>query len=161
MAQSDDVTVFQAPVNSRIGAIVGIVVLLLLVTKVVFSAGWYATLGVVLVGGIIFNLWWIILRPRLIAGRDGIDVVSTWRPVRIAWKDVQRCEVGPKGTLIVSRGGQETTSKFPSGDRSTSSTDTPTEADRAAVFLAACAAWGRRPSTEPMPVYEPPAKPSK
>jgi hypothetical protein len=152
VAQPDGVT-FQAPRNTRIGAVIGIVVLALIVARVVYSAGWYATIGVLLVLGIIFNLWWIILRPKLVVGREGIEVVSGWQPATVAWKDVQRCEVSPKGTLLVLRGGQEVVSKFPAGGRAKDS-DPPSEADRAAAYLAACVAWGKRGGSEPMPVYD-------
>lgn len=156
MAQPDDVTVFQAPRNLRIAAMIGIVVLLVIVARVVFAAGWYATIGVILVIGIIFNLWWIILRPKLVVSRDGLDVVSARQPARIAWKDIQRVEVAVKGTTIVSRGGQETLSRYPAGARSKNPDGPLTEADRAASYLASCAAWGKRGGNEPMPVYEPP-----
>ena len=160
MTVRDDVTVFRAPRSSRIAAYVGIAVLAVLVTRVTVSFGWYATIGVLIAVGIMAQVWWSLLRPRLVASPSGIDIVSARKPVHIAWKDVQRCEVSPKGTLIVSRGGTETESKFPAGSRSKNPSDQETEADRAASFLAMCAAWGRRSAGDPMPVYQPPVPPS-
>lgn len=160
MAGSDDVTVFRAPANRRILAVVGMVVLVLLTLRVVLAYGWLATIGVVLVLLIIANLWWQVLRPRLTADRDGVEIVSGRRPERAAWSDVQRTEVGPQGTVIVVKGGRELRSRFPFGARSTSSSQPETEADRAAAFLAARAAWGRRKDGPP-PVYVPTDRPPK
>jgi hypothetical protein len=139
----------------RLIAIVGIVVLAVLATRVLLNYGWYAAMGAVLVVGIMANLWWALLRPKLVVGTTGLEIVSAWKPAHIPWKDVQRVEVGSKGTLVVSKGGQETHSRYPAGPRSKSATEPDTEADRAAVFLAACAAWGRR-GVGPMPTYVPP-----
>src|SRR5262245_44389027 len=160
MAEADDATVFRAPSGRRTLAIVGMLVLALLAVRVVLAYGWLASIAVVfavLIGG---QLWWQVLRPRLTADADGIEVVSRRQPERVGWADIQRTEVSPKGTLVVVRGGREIFSKYPCGVRSSSSTQADTEADRAAAFLAARAAWGKR-RTGPLPAYVPPEKPAK
>ncbi len=111
-----DVTVFRAPPNRRIVALVGIAVLLaLLAVRVVLAYGWLASIAVVLAVLIAGQLWWQVLRPRLTADADGVEVVSGRRPERVGWADIQRTEVGPKGTLVVARGGREIFSKYPFG----------------------------------------------
>jgi hypothetical protein len=150
-------TVFRASPGRRAIAVVGMVVLVLLALRVVLAYGWLATIGVVLVVLIIGQLWWLVLRPRLTADEDGVEVVAGGRRERIAWTDIQRTEVSPQGTLLVLRGGREVRSRFPYGVRSTSS---PTDADRAAAFLAARTAWAKRKDGPP-PVYVPVEKPKK
>jgi hypothetical protein len=157
MNERDEVTVFRAPANRRWVAIAGMLVLALLALRVVLAYGWLATIGVVLVLLVIGQLWWQVLRPRLTVDADGIEIVSGRQPERVAWKDVQRTEVSPKGTLIVAKGGREIFSKYPYGLRSAASTDAETDADRAAVFLAARAAWARRKDGPP-PTYTPAPK---
>jgi hypothetical protein len=151
------VTVFRASPGRRAVTAVGVVLLVLLALRVVLAYGWLATIGVVLVLLIIGQLWWQVLRPRLTADTDGVEVVAGRRPERFAWTDIQRTEVGPQGTLLVLRGGREVRSRFPYGVRSTGS---PTDADRAAEFLAARAAWARKKNGPP-PVYVPVEKPKK
>jgi hypothetical protein len=157
MAETDDVTVFRAPAGRRLLAVVGSVLLVLLAIPVVIAYGWLAAIGVVLILLIIGQLWWVVLRPRLIADREGVTVVAGWQPQHAAWVDIQRTEVGPRGTLIVAKGGREIISRFPYGLRSVSSTARQMEADRAAVFLAARVAWSRRRDASPPPPYVPPS----
>jgi hypothetical protein len=158
MAETDDVTVFRAPSGRRGLAIAGMVVLALLAIRVVLAYGWLASIAAVFAILIAGQLWWQVLRPRLTADADGVEVVSGRHPERVGWADIQRTEVSPKGTLLVARGGREIFSKYPYGVRSASSAQADTEADRAATFLAARAAWGKR-RTGPPPVYVPPKKP--
>lgn len=158
MVEASDVTVFRAPPGRRALAVVGMLVLVLLALRLVLAYGWLASIAAVfavLIGG---QLWWQVLRPRLTADADGIEVVSGRRPERVGWADIQRTEVSPQGTLVVTRGGREVHSKYPYGVRSPGPGDT--EADRAAAFLAARSAWGKR-RTGPMPVYVPPERPAK
>jgi hypothetical protein len=152
-----DVTVFRAPRPRRTVAVVGILVLLILDVRVTVAYGWLAIIGVLLVLGVAVQLWWSVLRPRLVAKLDGVEVVSGWRPTRFEWREIQRTEVGPQGTLIVLRGGREVFSRYPQGPRSTSDTAPRTDADWAAAFLAARAAWGRRRDGSPPPRYHGPS----
>src|SRR5689334_5392211 len=133
MTTPDDVTVFRAPSGRRVLALVGMAVLAVLTLRVVLWYGWLATIGAVLVALIIGQLWWAVLRPRLTADLDGVEVLSGARPERIAWTDIQRTEVSEKGTLIVVSGGREVVSRFPFGSRRKNPSQPETEADRAAV----------------------------
>jgi Bacterial PH domain len=158
MSDRDDVTVFRAPMNRRLVAGVGIVVLLVLAGRVVYSFGLLrSVIGVIFALAIIGLLWWSVLRPRLTADRSGVEVVNGRAPQRVAWTDIQRTEVGPKGTLIVAKGGHEILSRVPFGVRSESSATEQTEADRVAIFLAARTTWARRRDNSPPPKYTPPA----
>jgi hypothetical protein len=160
MTEGPDATVFRASPGRRAVALVGTLVLALLALRVVLAYGWLATIGVVLVLLVIGQLWWQVLRPRLTADAEGIEIVAGRHSERIAWTDIQRTEVGPRGTLVVVRGGREVRSRYPYGARSTSSTEPPTDADRAASFLAARTAWAKRKDGPP-PVYVPADKPKK
>jgi hypothetical protein len=151
-----DQKTFGAPRAARQGAVVGAIVMIVLIAKVLTAWGFKATIAGLFGAGVIFLLYYQVLRPRLVVRAEGIEVINGWRPVKIPWRDVQRIEVGPKGTLVVSRGGTETLSRFPAGTPSAADS----EADRAAKFLAACMTWGRRGGEGPMPMYEPPAKPA-
>jgi hypothetical protein len=155
-----DVTVFRAAPARRAVAIGGSVLLLAFAVPLLITFGWRAAIAAVFAALIIAQLWWSILRPRLTADREGVEVLTGRRPDRVEWADIQRTEVGPRGTLIVVKGGREIVSRYPYGLRSTSSDQPPTEADQAAIFLAARSAWGRRKSGPP-PVYEPPPAPGK
>lgn len=146
---------FSASRASQQVAVVGMIILIVLIAKIVTTWGFKATIAAVLGIGVIFLLWYQQLRPRLTVRADGIEIINGWRPVKIPWRQVQRIEVGPRGTVVVTRDGTETLSKFPAGTPSTNS-----EADHAARFLTACAAWGRHGGEGPMPRYEPPAKPA-
>jgi hypothetical protein len=157
---ADDITVFRASPARRWVAGVGMAALVVLTLPVVLTYGWLATIGVVLVVLIIGQLYWQVLRPRLTADEDGVEIVAGRRPERIAWTDIQRTEVSPKGTLLVAKGGHEVLSRYPYGLRSTSSTQAQTDADRAAIFLAARTAWAKRKDGPP-PVYTPAEKPKK
>jgi hypothetical protein len=147
-----DVTVFRAPRERRAIALVGIVLLVVLAGLVLARWGFSFTIGAILAVLIIGNLWWSVLRPRLTADDDGIEIVQGRQPRRVAWRDIQRTEVSPKGTLIVVRGGEEILSRVPFGVRSTSS-GAQTEADRVAIFLAARTTWARRRDGTPPPSF--------
>ena len=76
MSELEAVTVWRADRRYRLAAIVVIVVLLVLSVRVVLAYGYLAFLGVGLVLAVIFQTWWMLLRPRLSAGPDGVEVVS-------------------------------------------------------------------------------------
>ena len=160
MSELEAVTVWRAERRYRLAAMVVIVVLLVLSVRVVLAYGYLAFLGVGLVLAVIFQTWWMLLRPRLSAGPDGVEVVSGRTPVRLPWKEIRRCEPGPDGLKIVCAGGREVLSRVPQ-QRKTAAAE-PTEADLTAAYLAQRAAWARKPSG-PAPTYTPPPqhKPQK
>ncbi len=160
MSEVEAVTVWRADRRYRLAAIVVIVVLLVLSVRVVLAYGYLAFLGVGLVLAGIFQTWWMLLRPRLSAGPDGVEVVSGRGLVRLPWKEIRRCEPGPDGVKIVCAGGREVLSRVPQ-QRKTAAAE-PTEADLTAAYLAQRAAWARKPSG-PAPTYTPPpqSKPQK
>jgi hypothetical protein len=156
MSQVETVTVWRADRRYRLAAAAVIAVLLLLSVRVLVTYGYLALLGVGLVLAVIFQTWWMLLRPKLSAGPTGVEVVSGRAVVRLPWKEIRRCEPGPDGLKIVCSGGREVLSRVPQ-QRKTTATE-PTEADLTAAYLAQRAAWARRPSG-PAPIYAPPPKP--
>jgi hypothetical protein len=144
--------VWRAEARSRLIATVVIVVLLLLSARVLYAWGYLAAIGVLLVLGVIAQTYWVLLRPRLTAGPDGVDVVAGRTPEHLDWTDIRRAQPGRTGFTIVTVDGREVVSRFP-----IKKTDTDTEADAAAAYLAQRAAWARKPSgPAPSYSYEPP-----
>ena len=92
----------------------------------------------------------MLLRPRLTAGPDGVVVVAGRDVVRLPWRDIRRCEPGADGLTIICADGRRVVSRFPQQRQAAAST--PTEADRAAAYLAQRAAWERKPKG-PAPRY--------
>jgi hypothetical protein len=153
MSPAETVTVWRADRRYRLAAIAVIAVLLLLSARVLLTYGYLALVGVALVFAVVVQTWWTLLRPKLSAGPDGVDVVSGRAAVHLAWKEIRRCEPGPTGLKIVCSNGREVIARYPQ-QRSASSAE-PTEADLAAAYLAQRAAWARKPSG-PAPTYVPP-----
>jgi len=156
MSEVETVTVWRADRRHRLAAGAVIVVLLLLSVRVLVAYGYLALLGVGLVLAVIVQTWWMLLRPKLSAGPDGVEVVSGRGVVRLPWQEIRRCEPGPDGLKIVCAGGREVLSRVPQQRRAAA--DEPTEADQTAAYLAQRAAWARKPSG-PVPAYIPPPKP--
>lgn len=156
--ESETVTVWRAPRNHRIGAAAAIVVLLLLSVNVVVRYGYLATVGVLLVLAVVAVTWWNLLRPKLTAGPDGVNVVTGRAPVHLDWSQIRRCEPTPAGLKIICAGGREVLSRFPQ-QRATAS-DVPTEADATAAYLVQRAAWARKPAG-PVPSYTAPPPPAR
>ncbi len=156
MSEVETVTVWRADRRYRLAAAAVIVVLLLFSARVLVVYGYLALIGVGLVLAVIFQTWWMLLRPRLSAGPDGVEVVSGRSVVRLPWKEIRRCEPGSEGLTIVCAGGREVLSRVPQQRKSAAAE--PTEADLTAAYLAQRAAWARKPSG-PAPTYIPP--PSK
>jgi hypothetical protein len=153
------VTVWRAAPALRLAAYAGAVVLAILVWRLVAAYGFTATIAVLFAVGIWFFLYWGVLRPKLVAGPDGVLVVLGRNPVSVAWRDIRRCEAGPTGLTIRVTGGTDVVSRWPQRDRGARPGDT-TEADLAAAYLVRRAEWARRP-TGPMPVWEPPPGPGR
>jgi hypothetical protein len=154
MSQTDEVNVWQAARSLRLFACVAIAVVLLLSIRVLISFGYLATIGVVLVLAAASQVWWMILRPRLVAGPDGVDIVQTRAPIHVDWRDIRRAEAGPDGIRIYCSNGREVTSRFPHQTKPDVAGQ-DTEADRVATYLGQRAAWERRPSGD-RPKYQPP-----
>jgi hypothetical protein len=155
MSEGDEVYVWQAPRPLRLFSYIALAVVLLLALRVVVAFGYLAIIGVVLVLGAASQVWWMILRPRLQAGPDGVDVVVRREPDHVDWADIRRVEPGPDGLKIFCTGGREVVSRFPQQTRPKPGEPPESEADRVAAFLAQRAAWTRRPGDGPPPRYQP------
>jgi hypothetical protein len=149
----ESVTVWRAAPRLQLAAYAGAVVLAVLAWRLVATFGFAATIAVLFAVGVCFFLYWGVLRPKLVAGPDGIVVVLSRTPVTIAWRDVRRCEAGPTGLTIRVTGGTEVQSRWPQRDRGAAAEDV-TEADRVAAYLVRRADWARKPSG-PRPTWEP------
>jgi hypothetical protein len=147
------VTVWRAGARLRVAAYAGAVVLAILAWRLVAAFGFAATIAVLFAVGVCFFLYWGVVRPKLVAGPDGIVVVLNRAPVSIAWRDVRRVEAGPTGLTIRVTGGTEVHSRWPQRDRGAGPGDA-TEADRVAAYLVRRADWARKP-TGPAPVWDP------
>jgi hypothetical protein len=140
----------------RIGAAVAVVVLLALSLRILIAYGILAVIGVALVVALAGRIWWVLLRPKLTAGPQGVQVVEGLAAVHVPWPDIRRCEPTPEGLRIFTRNGGVVLARYP--QRRPGMTGT-TEADATAAYLVQRAAWARRP-TGPMPVYVPPPPPT-
>jgi hypothetical protein len=149
----ESVTVWRAAPRLRLAAYAGAVVLAILAWRLVAAFGFAATIAVLFAVGVCFFLYWGVLRPKLVAGPEGIVVVLKRAPVTIAWRDIRRCEAGSTGLTIRITGGTEVQSRWPQRDRGAKPGD-PTEADRVATYLLRRADWARRP-TGTRPAWEP------
>ena len=148
MADTDEVYVWQAGRQLRLFSYVALAVVLILLVRVVIAYGLMASIGVILVLGAAFQVWWMILRPRLVAGPDGVRVVLGRQPVEIPWREIRRVEAGPNGITIHFGQGQQVVSRFPQRKGA------DTEADQVADYLARRAAWARKPAGA-LPRYVP------
>jgi hypothetical protein len=154
MSEGDQVYVWQAPRPLRRFSYIALAVVLLLALRVVVAFGYLATIGVVLVLAAASQVWWMILRPRLQAGPEGVDVVVRREPDHLDWADIRRVEPGPDGLKIICTGGREVVSRFPQQTKPKPGAPAQeSEADRVAAFLAQRAAWARRPGGTPPPRY--------
>ena len=153
MPEPETVTVWRADRRYRLAAIAVMALLLLLSARVLVAYGYLALIGVVLILAVIAQTWWTLLRPKMSAGPDGVEVVSGRGVVHLSWKEIRRCEPEPEGLRIVCADGREVTARYP--QQSKVASDEPTEADLTAAYLAQRAAWARKPSG-PAPLYAPP-----
>lgn len=151
MPEPEDVTVWRAGNTLRVVSYAGIALLLLLALKVGLTYGPLATLGILLILAAAFQVWWTTLRPRLIAGPDGVAMVAGREPVQLAWRDIHRCEAHGRGVRILCADGREFSPRFPALPRGAEPTP-DSEVVRAAAFLTARAAWSRK-STGARPAY--------
>jgi hypothetical protein len=149
----ETVTVWRADRKLRWAAGAASVVLLLLSVRVLVAYGLIALLGVGLVLAAVFQTYWMLIRPRLTAGPDGVTVVAGRDVVRLPWAQIRRCEPGTDGLTIICADGRRVLSRFPQQRQAAS--DSPTEADLTAAYLAQRAAWERKPKGA-APRYEPP-----
>jgi hypothetical protein len=167
---TEETFTWRAPRGLRIFAVGVLVVFAVLVTQVAAIWGYLATIGIILVLGVMFQVYWQLLRPKLTAGPDGVYVVSERTPVRLAWTDIRRVEAGTKGLTIICADGRAIVSRVPHAERPSKAAqpskaaepgkaaqpDTgkavPTEQERTADYLTRRAAWARK-STGPKPQY--------
>jgi hypothetical protein len=156
MSEAEMITVWRAPRNYRIGAAWVCVALVAMSVWVLVVYGALALIGVALVLALVARTWWQLVRPRMTAGPDGIEIVSGRRPERITWSEIRRCEPTVEGIKIVCSGGREVLARYP--QQPPRPVPERTEADATAAYLAQRAAWERKP-TGPAPVYDPPPKP--
>jgi hypothetical protein len=156
-----DVHVWQAPAGLRLGVTAVCAVLVLMSAFVLFRYGYLAVIGVGLVLALVVRTWWLVLRPSLTAGPQGVHVVSDRTPVDVSWSEIRRCDATAAGLKIVCSGGREVLARYP--QQPSRPTGVTTEAEATAAYLAQRAAWERKP-TGPAPVYvapPPPPKPAK
>jgi len=161
MSQAQQVTeqtyVWQAPRPMRL-AVGGVCVALLLMSAYVLTVyGYLAIIGVGLVAALVGYTWWVVLRPRLTAGPDGVRIVSARTPVEVAWKDIRSCDATPQGLKIMLSGGREVLARYP--QQPARPVKGTTEAEATAVYLAQRAAWARKPSGPPPQYVAPPPLP--
>jgi hypothetical protein len=159
-SEVEETTVWRAPRGLRIFAAVVLVVFALLTVRVAIAWGFLATVGIILVVGVMAQVWWQLLRPKLTAGPDGVDVVSDRHPVHLDWSQVLRAEPGPKGLTIICADGRAIQSRVPHATKPTATKPTAAETARgelesAADYLTRRAAWARK-SAGPRPRYEAP-----
>src|SRR5687768_10923615 len=107
---------------------VALTLLTVLTARIVVSYGVLALISVLLVIGAASQVWWMVLRPRMTAGPDGIKIVAS--------------------------NGREVLSRYPQPERGAAKG--ASEADKVASFIAQRAAWERRPTGGPAPRYTPP-----
>ena len=154
------VTVWQAALPLRLAVYVGSAVLAVLAWRLFATFGFTATIAVLFAVGVVFSLYWGVLRPKLVAGPDGVLVVLGRQSVKVAWRDIRRCDAGATGLTIRVSGGTEVASRWPQRDRGAGPDET-TAADLAAAYLVRRAEWARRP-TGPVPVWQaPPPRPRR
>jgi hypothetical protein len=154
-----EVLVWRAGTQLRAAAFAGMALVAIAIWLIWSKYALTATIAVVFGVGIIVFLWWGVVRPRLTAGPDGIEVVLGRTPTMVAWTDLRRAEAGPTGLTITVSGGTTVQSRWPQRDRGAKPTDV-TEADRVAAYLVQRGEWTRRPKG-PMPEFVPGPPPSK
>lgn len=149
--------VWQAPRPMRL-AVAGVCVALLLMSAYVLIVyGYLAVIGVGLVVALVTWTWWVVLRPRLSAGPEGVRVVSARTPVQVAWTEIRSCDATPQGLKIMLSGGREVLARYP--QQPARPVPGTTEAEATAVYLAQRAAWARKPSGPPPRYVAPPPPP--
>ena len=146
--------------DGRYRVAIGAVLVLLLALSAVLLVqyGYLAIIGVTLGLALVARTWWVLLRPSLTAGPDGVRVVHDWAPVHLAWTEIRRCEATPQGVKIIGKDGREVVARYP--QRPAVPAAEFTEADAVADYLARRATWARKP-TGPRPVYVAPPRPAR
>lgn len=147
--------VWRAARTYRVAAGAACAALLVLSLVVLVAYRWYAVLGVLLVLAAVVRTYWVLLRPSLTAGPDGVRIVWERAPVDLSWAQIRRVEPTIDGLKITCSGGREVHARYP--HKPIRATE-PTEADITAAYLAQRAAWARKPSG-PEPTYTPPPAP--
>ncbi|GAA1794098.1 hypothetical protein GCM10009682_14900 [Luedemannella flava] len=150
----EETIVWRVQRGMRIFAIGAIVVFALLIMQVAMVWGYYATIGILLVLGVLFQVYWQLLRPKLTATEAGVDVVSDWKPVHLEWADIRRVEIGDKGLTLIRADGSAVHSKVPHAAKPNPD-KSPTEQALAADYLTRRANWARK-GTGIKPTYEAP-----
>lgn len=150
--------VWRAARNYRVAGGAVSAALVLLSLSVLIAYRWYAVIGVVLVMAAVARTYWVLLRPSMTAGPDGVRIVWERTPVRLAWKEIRRVEPTLEGLKITCSGGREVLARYP--QRPAGRVKDLTEADATAAYLAQRAAWERKP-TGPEPTYTPPPPPAR
>jgi hypothetical protein len=83
-----------------------------------------------------YVLWVRILRPRMVATDDGVEIHNGRRTERVAWRDIVRCEAGYDGTVITCSDGRQVLAPYPQKSNLATWLGRTTKADRAAVYIA-------------------------
>jgi hypothetical protein len=147
-----DITTWRAPRQTQAFAMAAIVALGVVVALVMTRYGITASLlGGLLVLAAIGQVWWMILRPRLTAGPDGVVIVAARTPVRLAWKEIRGVQASTDGLKITVANGREESATYPRLGRGEAKGTG--EAERVAAFLMQRAAYARRPTPGPPPTY--------
>jgi hypothetical protein len=145
--------VWRAARNYRVAGATICAALVVLSLVVLIAYRWYALLGVVLVLAAVVRTYWVLLRPSLTAGPEGVQVVWERTPVRLAWSQIRRVEPTIEGLKITVSGDREVLARYP--QQPAGRVSGATEADLTAAYLAQRAAWARKPAG-PEPTYTPP-----
>jgi hypothetical protein len=147
--------VWRAPRTYRVVGGVVCAALVGLSLVVLLAYRWYALLGVILVLAAVARTYWVLLRPSLTAGPDGVRIVWGRAPIHLSWTEIRRVEPTIEGLKITCSGGREAYTRYPQKPARATG---PTEADLTAAYLAQRAAWARKPAGLE-PTYTPPPAP--
>jgi hypothetical protein len=157
---AEGVTVWRADARYRLGGWIVVGLLLLLSLLVLARYGWLAIIGVGLVLAACARTWWVLLRPTLTAGPDGVKIISGWAPVHLPWQEIRGCEPAAEGLKITYGKGRVVMARYPQQPPVRPGSAGRTEAEAAAAYLTERAAWARAPKG-PMPTYTPPPAPPR
>ena len=116
------------------------------------ARGWLVVLVLAAVG----QAYWVVLRPRMTAGPDGLEIVNGRDTTRLPWKEIRSAEPGITGFTVVATDGRRIVSRHPL--QTQPAAKEPTEADTAAAYIAQRAAWERKRSGDRPEYVYPPAR---
>ena len=135
--------IWRAPIGLRI--FVYVVFAAMIICEVVLAATlrfpvWLAPIPVFAVAA--YRLWTVV-RPRLVATADGIEIHDGRRHETVAWQDISYVEVGYSGTVIHRTDGGRMVSRMPQKANISTWLDRDTPADEAATYIGNRAALSR------------------